>query len=109
MRKIPTQEIFKIIDVTLLSYDNKLSISLLCNIAGVSRAGYYHWKNNEEMRYYKEIKDLEDFNLILEAYHYRGFAKGVKDIYMRLLKMDKPMNQKKIRRLMLKIWSYLSD
>lgn len=102
MKKIPTQEIFKIIDGTLLSYDNKLSISLLCDIAGVSRAGYYHWKNNEEMRYYKEIKDQEDFNLILEAYHYRGFAKGVKGIYMRLLKMDKPMNQKKIRRLMRK-------
>jgi len=54
MKKTPPKEIFQIIDEALLSYDNKLSISLLCNIAGVSRASYYHWKNNEEQRYYKE-------------------------------------------------------
>ncbi|MFA7076563.1 MAG: hypothetical protein WC152_07870 [Candidatus Izemoplasmatales bacterium] len=65
MKKTPPNEIFQVIDETLLSHDNKLSISLLCNIAGVSRAGYYHWKNNEEIRYYKEIKDQEDFNIIL--------------------------------------------
>jgi len=102
MKETPPKEIFQIIDETLLSHDNKLSISLLCNIAGVSRAGYYHWKNNEEIRYFKEIKDQEDFNIILEAYNYRGYDKGVRGIYMRLLKINKPMNQKKIRRLMRK-------
>lgn len=102
MKKTLPKEIFQIIDETLLSYDNKLSISLLCNIAGVSRAGYYNWKNNEEIRYYKEINDQEDFNIILEAYNYRGYDKGVRGIYMRLLKMNRPMNQKKIRRLMRK-------
>lgn len=102
MKKTLPKEIFQIIDETLLSYDNKLSISLLCNIAGVSRAGYYNWKNNEEIRYYKEINDQEDFNIILEAYNYRGYDKGVRGIYMRLLKMNRPMNQTKIRRLMRK-------
>ncbi|MFA7144573.1 MAG: IS3 family transposase, partial [Candidatus Izemoplasmatales bacterium] len=102
MKKILPKEIFQIIDETLLSYDNKLSISLLCNIAGVSRAGYYHWKSNEELRYYKEIKDQEDFSIILEAYNYRGYDKGVRGIYMRLIKINKSMNQKKIRRLMRK-------
>ena len=102
MNKIPTKDIFKVIDDTLLSCENKLSISLLCEIAGVSRSGYYYYKKTEEVRYYKEIKDQEDFNLILEAFNFRGYAKGVKGIYMRLLKMNKPMNQKKIRRLMRK-------
>jgi transposase InsO family protein len=102
MKKILPKEVFQIVDETLLSYDNKLSISLLCNIAGVSRAGYYHWKSNEELRYYKEIKDQEDFSIILEAYNYRGYDKGVRGIYMRLIKINKSMNQKKIRRLMRK-------
>ena len=102
MTKVPTSEIFQIIDSTLDSNDNKLSVSMLCNIAGVSRSGYYNWRNNEEIRYLKEIKDEEDFKLILEAYNFRGDSKGVRGIYMRLLKMGSPMNPKKIRRLMRK-------
>lgn len=102
MTKISTSELFQLIDSTLDSNDNKLSISMLCDIAGVSRSGYYNWKNNEELRYLKEIKDEEDFKYILEAYNFRGYSKGVRGIYMRLIKMNKPMNQKKIRRLMRK-------
>jgi transposase len=52
----------------------------------VSRAGYYKWKNNVETRYFKEIKYQEDFNIILEAFNYRGYDKGIKGINMRLLK-----------------------
>ena len=102
MTKIPTSTLFQIIDSTLDSNDNKLPISMLCDIAGVSRSGYYNWKNNEKVRYLKEIKDAKDFKIILEAYNYRGYSKGVRGIYMRLLKMNKPMNQKKIRSLMRK-------
>ena len=102
MTKISTSELFQLIDSTIDSNDNKLSISMLCDIAGVSRSGYYNWKNNEELRYLKEIKDEEDFKYILEAYNFRGYSKGVRGIYMRLIKMNKPMNQKKIRRLMRK-------
>jgi len=102
MTKIPTSKLFQIIDSTLDSNENRLPISMLCDIAGVSRSGYYNWRSNEKIRYLKEIKDEEDFKLILEAYNYRGYAKGVRGIYMRLLKMNTPMNQKKIRRLMRK-------
>lgn len=102
MTKIPTSKLFQIIDSTLDNNENKLPISMLCDIAGVSRSGYYNWRSNEKIRYLKEIKDEEDFKLILEAYNYRGYAKGVRGIYMRLLKMNTPMNQKKIRRLMRK-------
>ena len=45
-----------------------------------------------------------DFELILEAYQHRGYAKGARGIYMHLLH-KKPavvMNVKKIRRLMAK-------
>ena len=50
----------------------------------------------------KERRDLADFQLILAAFHYRGYDKGVWGIYMRLLRMGIRMNHKKIRRLMKK-------
>lgn len=100
MKKLSSPDIFKIIDETLMSCESKLSITELCQIANVSRSGYYNWKNAEEIRYYKDLKDYEDFQLILKAYNYRGYNKGVKGIYMRLLKAGTVMNEKKIRRLM---------
>lgn len=50
----------------------------------------------------REKKDREDFEYILEAYRFRGYAKGVRGIYMRLLHIGIRMNHKKIRRLMKK-------
>ena len=49
-------------------------------------------------------QDRKDFQKILEAYNFRGYNKGARSIYMRLLHMDPPihMNVKKIRRLMKK-------
>lgn len=45
---------------------------------------------------------MADFQLILAAYRFRGYDKGVWGIYMRLLHMGIRMNHKKIRRLMRK-------
>ena len=50
----------------------------------------------------REKQDQEDFDLILEAYMYRGYNKGARSIYMRLLHKGIVMNLKKIRRLMKK-------
>lgn len=84
--------------------NNMLNISWLCAIAGVSRSGYYRWLAAENSRNAREEQDKKDFNLILEAYNYRGYAKGARGIYMRLLhyKPSIVMNIKKIRRLMQK-------
>jgi len=77
---------------------------MLCEIAGVSRSGYYNWVSSERKRIEKEIQDRADFELILAAYTHRGYDKGAQGIYMRLLHMEPPviMNVKKIRRLMKK-------
>ena len=77
---------------------------MLCEIAGVSRSGYYNWVNSEGNRIQKEKQDRADFELILAAYNHRGYDKGARGIYMRLVHMDPPvvMNVKKIRRLMKK-------
>lgn len=48
---------------------------MLCDIAGVSRSGYYSWlknkRNSESYMRKKELKDQEDFKKILEAYQFR--------------------------------------
>ena len=84
--------------------DNLLKISELCRIAGVSRSGYYAWIKAAPFRQKREETDAADFALILQAYKFRGYRKGARSIYMRLLHLDPPviMNLKKIRRLMKK-------
>ena len=84
--------------------DNRLSISELCRIAGVSRSGYYAWLDAAPLRQIREESDLADFALVKQAYEFRGYKKGARSIYMRLLHMNPPvvMNLKKIRRLMRK-------
>lgn len=50
----------------------------------------------------KEEQDRKDFELILEAYKFKGYDKGRRGIHMRLLHMGIVMNHKKISRLMKK-------
>ena len=92
--------VFEIIHESLKNQDNKLTVTALCEIAGVSRSGYYNWRDNEQVRKQRDEQDKADFDLILEAYNYRGYKKGVRSINMRLLHMGIVMNPKKISRLM---------
>lgn len=101
---------FEIIYETINKADNTLSVKMLCEIAGVSRSGYYNWVRSADKRAEKEIKDRTDFELILKAYSFRGYDKGAQGIYMRLLHMNPPvvMNVKKINKTIdEKIWSYV--
>lgn len=95
---------FKIIHETISKANNTLSVKMLCEIAGVSRSGYYNWVHSADKRDKRELQDRADFELILAAYSFRGYDKGAQGIYMRLLHMEPPivMNVKKIRRLMKK-------
>ena len=95
---------FELIHETLLAGDNVLNISELCEFAGVSRSGYYRWLNAEPVRIKRESQDRADFELILQAYRFRGYDKGIRGIHMRLLHLPQPvqMNVKKIQRLMRK-------
>ncbi len=98
----PAEVKFRLIQDAISSDSNLLSISALCRIAGVSRSGYYNWVGNEGHRRQQENADKADFDLILEAYRFRGCPKGARAIHMRLLHTGKRMNLKKIRRLMKK-------
>ena len=94
--------VFEIIHESLMNKDTELSVSALCEIAGVSRSGYYRWVSAEDARNRREQQDRADFELILTAYNFRGYKKGVLGVNMRLLHMGIVMNPKKIRRLMRK-------
>ena len=82
--------------------NNRLNLSWLCETAGVSRSGYYSYLESEDLRQQREQHDREEFLKILEAYKFRGYSKGARGIYMRLIHLKPPvvMNLKKIRRLM---------
>ena len=98
----PAEVKFRLIQNAISHDNNLLSISALCRIAGVSRSGYYNWVGNEGVRQQQEDADKADFDLILEAYRFRGYPKGARAIHMRLLHTGIRMNVKKIRRLMKK-------
>lgn len=93
---------YELIEQTLQNEKFCLTIIEMCALCGVARSGYYAWKSNVDARKQRETRDYEDFQLILDAYHYRGYDKGIRGIYMRLLRMGIRMNRKKIQRLMRK-------
>ena len=71
-------------------------IKMLCNIALVSRSGYYKWLNN-----FNKNKDRKDYLLIKEIFNKSKKKLGWRPIQMRL-KSDYGiiMNHKKIKRIM---------
>ncbi len=95
---------FEIIHETITSEHNIINISELCKMAGISRSGYYKWLASKDIRLTREQQDELDFQLILDAFKYRGYTKGARSIHMRLLHSSPQviMNVKKIRRLMQK-------
>lgn len=101
---VPASAKYAIIQEMTRRDNNMLNITWLCAAAGVSRSGYYHYQETEELRQGREEQDQRDFLEILKAYQFRGYDKGARGIYMRLLHLNPPvhMNIKKIRRLMKK-------
>jgi len=110
MIAVPVHAKYQIINEMLAQEDNLLNVTWLCKNAGVSRSGYYYYIATEEIRLQREKHDQQDFEIIVLAYQYRGYNKGARGIYMRLLHMTPPviMNVKKIRRLMKKYGLFCS-
>ena len=71
--KIPAHAKYQIIYDTMQKNDNLLNVAAMCEIAGVSRSGYYHYLSTEDQRMEREEQDRQDFLLILKAYQYRGY------------------------------------
>lgn len=86
-----------------LKYPRRLNIQYMCQVAQVSRSGYYAYCKRIQITCLKDIQDEIDFAYIKEAFNYRGVDKGARQIKMRLMRKHKMcMNLKKISRLMKK-------
>lgn len=95
---------YELIHDTVRDPENRLTVTQLCAISGVSRSGYYSWCSQSKNRARKEAQDRADFELILHAFQKaRGHA-GARQIQMILLHQTPSIkfNLKKIRRLMRK-------
>lgn len=68
---------YKLIQEMTSRDNNLLNITWLCEIAGVSRSGYYRWLSAEPVRFAQELADREAFEQILDAYNHRGYSFSV--------------------------------
>lgn len=95
---------YEIIYEVISQKNSKMTVTELCEIAGVSRSGYYRWLDAADSRKVRDEQDRKDFEVILRAYRHRGYQKGARGIHMRLLHESPSvrMNVKKIRRIMKK-------
>lgn len=57
-------------------------VSHLCEVAEVSRSGYYNYLSSADVRNVREQKDLELKELILKTFNHRGYKKGSRSIKM---------------------------
>ena len=103
--KIIISEKFKIIKTIIEKYNLKNKVSYLCNIANVSRSGYYNYFSSDSTnsRNTRDTKDLESYNNILSAFNFKNRKKGAKQIKMTLEnEFGIIYNLKRIRRIMKK-------
>ena len=93
---------YQLIHSIILTEGNSFTINLLCEIAEVSRSGYYKWLENATKRAVKEREDYEQHLLIKKIFLKKKRKAGWRVIKMELERQKTIMNHKKIRRLMKK-------
>lgn len=70
-----TRAKFRIIEETLIGDKNQLNITELCNVAGVSRSGYYNWQaNTKRNRTKRDVKDQELFDKVLIGFNAKALV-----------------------------------
>lgn len=80
-------------------------VRYLCEVAGVSRSGFYNYFSihSQEMRKQQERNDEFVKEIIVKAFHFRGRKKGARQIKMTLASQFQVIyNLKRIRRIMKK-------
>ncbi|MGE7185342.1 IS3 family transposase [Peribacillus sp. NPDC006672] len=99
--KMTTSEKFTLIDQIIRQYNLTNMVRYFCEMAEVSRSGYYAWIHAEKIRLTHEKKDTQDYELIKEVFEAKKKKAGALTIKMILEnKYFVTMNHKKIRRLM---------
>ncbi|QOS79573.1 transposase [Paenibacillus sp. JNUCC31] len=97
------------------AYPLQRKVHVLCEIAGVSRSGYYRYRS-ENAQLHRQKQEQNDENvkaILLKAYRYRGRKKGARQIKMTLENQyGVTYNLKRIRRVMqtyIQVACYLYD
>lgn len=102
-RRLRPSEIFNIIKLIINKYNLINMVSHLCNIAEVSRSGYYNFVKSKPLREKRDEEDAKVKDTILKAFNYRGYKKGSRSIKM-VLEYDFNIiySRKRIQRIMRK-------
>ena len=90
-----------LIEQIIRQYNLTNMVSYLCEMAEVSRSGYYTWLHAENIRFIHEENDWKDYELIKKVFDEKKRKAGALTIKM-ILENEYfvTMNHKKIRRLM---------
>ena len=80
--KLIAVEAFKLIENLSNTLEIHPSIKHLCDIAQVSRSGYYIYLKTKTLRKDKEDKDLIIKDNVLKAFNFKGYKKGSRSIKM---------------------------
>lgn len=97
---LKTNERYALINRIIREYQLNGMVKHLCEVAEVSRSGYYYWLNSETTRFDKYEQDRYDFELLHHVYLEKKKC-GVEEIKMALEhEYGIVMNHKKIRRIL---------
>lgn len=101
--KLIATEAFRLIESIIKNSKFNSVVSHLCNIAGVSRSGYYRFLKSKDLREQNHNGDIAVRDIILKALNYKGYKKGSRSIKM-ILKSQFSIiyNRKRIQRIMRK-------
>ena len=101
--KLVAAQAFVLIESTVIKLSLNNVVKQLCNIAGVSRSGYYSYLKSKNNRKSREMQDQILKNNILKAFNYRCYKKGSRSIKMILKeKFNITYSRKHIQRIMRK-------
>lgn len=82
--KLTGRHIFSLIEQTIRKYSLNSMVQYLCEIAGVSKSGYYNYLKTSDKRQQREQEDLKVLAMVMKAFKARGFKKGSRSITMYL-------------------------
>ena len=93
--------LFELIDQLREEWKGTLTVTEICELAGVQKGSYYAWRKAEPNREKKKQQDLHDYERLQTAVRKNGYDLGVEGLYMWIKHNDPEgvMNKKKIRRI----------
>ncbi|WP_420063837.1 IS3 family transposase [Metabacillus litoralis] len=100
---LPPCQKYILIHSVIEKYQLKNMVSYLCDIAGVSRSGYYNYfsEKAQEQRIQRDVRDESVREIILQAFYFKNRKKGARQIKMTLAgQFNVVYNLKRIRRIM---------